>query len=95
MQVNLHLKFTIIYYHYIIFFQYTHIIHIYTLNIFANSLFIICELAKVNRTTFYANYKDLSDLIENIRIRMLKETASLFEENSSGHSPEIFLKLLN
>ena len=31
--------------------------------------------------------------IENIRIRMLKETASLFEENSSGHYPEIFLKL--
>lgn len=52
----------------------------------------ICELAKVNRTTFYANYIDIYDLVEKVRNRMILEFASMYE-NSGGHTHDNYLKL--
>ena len=52
----------------------------------------ICELANVNRTTFYANYIDIYDLADTIRNRMINEYASIFN-NDLGHSKESFLKM--
>ena len=37
----------------------------------------ICKLAKVNRTTFYANYLDIYDLKDQVRERMMAEYVSL------------------
>lgn len=52
----------------------------------------ICKLAKVNRTTFYANYRDIYDLVDEIKIRMVNEFADLFDD-SKGHTKEKFLKM--
>lgn len=52
----------------------------------------ICELAKVNRTTFYANYVDIYDLIDKIRDRMINEFANIFD-NNDGHTKENYLKM--
>lgn len=52
----------------------------------------ICELAKVNRTTFYANYIDIYDLVDKIKIRMINEFADIFKE-SKGHTQENYLKM--
>lgn len=52
----------------------------------------ICELAKVNRTTFYANYLDICDLVDKIKIRMINEFASVYND-SRGHTKENYLKM--
>ena len=54
----------------------------------------ICKLANVNRTTFYANYTDVYDLVDNIRERMMSEYAALFREQREV-SRENFLKMFN
>lgn len=51
----------------------------------------ICELAKVNRTTFYANYLDIYDLVDKIKVRMINEFADIFQ--SRGHTKENYLKM--
>lgn len=53
----------------------------------------ICKDAKVNRTTFYANYIDIFDLADKVRERMINEYASLYENNYEGHTPENYLKM--
>ncbi|MEG0468826.1 MAG: TetR/AcrR family transcriptional regulator, partial [Longicatena sp.] len=40
----------------------------------------ICSIAKVNRSTFYANYVDIYDLVEKIRERMLNDFFLLYED---------------
>lgn len=52
----------------------------------------ICELAKVNRTTFYANYSDIYDLVDKVRDSMMYEFGEMFKENR-GHTSDNFLKL--
>lgn len=52
----------------------------------------ICKLAKVNRTTFYANYIDLYDLVDKIREQMMSDYTDLFGEHR-GISKENYLKL--
>ena len=52
----------------------------------------ICNLAKVNRTTFYANYLDIYDLTDKVRERMILEFADIFKGNHE-HSKENYLKL--
>lgn len=52
----------------------------------------ICKLAKVNRTTFYANYLDIYDLVDKIRDRMMSEYTSLFNEQR-GTTRENYLKM--
>ena len=54
----------------------------------------ICEKTKLNRSTFYANYLDIYDLVEKIKENMLNTFFSLYKEevNSKSHSYN-FLKL--
>lgn len=52
----------------------------------------ICKLAKVNRTTFYANYLDIYDLKDQVRERMIAEYVSLFDDQR-GASQENYLQL--
>ena len=43
----------------------------------------ICKLAKLNRSTFYANYLDIYDLVEKTKLRMADEFAEFhFTQNS-------------
>lgn len=53
----------------------------------------ICKQAKINRTTFYANYIDIYDLADKVRERMIYEYASIFRDNNEGHTPENYLKM--
>lgn len=52
----------------------------------------ICKDAKINRTTFYANYIDIYDLAYKVRDRMMLEFASMFDR-SAGHTPQNYLKM--
>ena len=54
----------------------------------------ICKLAKVNRSTFYANYIDIRDLVEKLHARMIEDFFSIYKEevSSNTHSYD-FLKL--
>ena len=36
----------------------------------------ICKLAKINRTTFYANYIDVYDLADKVREKMINDELS-------------------
>lgn len=40
----------------------------------------VCNLAKVNRTTFYAHYMDLHDLQKKIEEELSKQIAEIFQE---------------
>ncbi len=53
----------------------------------------ICKQAKINRTTFYANYIDIYDLADKVRERMMYEYANIFNDNNDGHTPENYLKM--
>ncbi|GHV97286.1 TetR/AcrR family transcriptional regulator [Lactobacillus nasalidis] len=52
----------------------------------------ICKLAGLNRSSFYANYLDVYDLVDKIREWMVKDYASIFHEKR-GNSRENYLKL--
>ena len=54
----------------------------------------ICKLCKLNRSTFYSNYIDIYDLVENVRVRMEQDFASIYtNDNSAGHNPDSYLKM--
>ena len=54
----------------------------------------ICKLAKVNRSTFYANYIDIKDLVEKLHSRMINDFFNIYaEEVSLGKHSYDFLKL--
>ena len=53
----------------------------------------LCAAAKVNRTTFYNNYNNISELAEDVRQNMILEYASLYDGNTDGHTPENYLKM--
>lgn len=53
----------------------------------------ICKIAKINRTTFYANYIDIYDLIDKVRDHMLEEFKNIYANNTDGHTPENYLKM--
>lgn len=54
----------------------------------------ICKIAKINRSTFYKSYIDIYDLIDKIRVRIINEFLSVYEDewNNKEHSYN-FLKL--
>lgn len=54
----------------------------------------LCRLAKVNRSTFYANYLDIIDLIEKIREKMLEDFSTLYQdEKENKYNSNDFYKL--
>ena len=54
----------------------------------------LCEMAKINRTTFYANYLDVFDLADKFRERLEDDVRELYrEERETRRSSFDFLKL--
>lgn len=54
----------------------------------------LCKLAKVNRTTFYANYIDIFDLADVVQKSMEEEVLNLCcEEMEKGQASDAFLTL--
>lgn len=54
----------------------------------------ICRLARLNRSTFYANYLDIYDLTDKIRERMLADFHELYAaEALHGYNSNDYLKL--
>ena len=62
-------------------------------NIEEISVSMICEIAKLNRSTFYANYIDIYDLAEKIQKDMEMEFANFQLSNNSKHDPDGYLRL--
>ena len=54
----------------------------------------ICKLAKLNRTTFYANYLDVYDLADKFRKKMEQDIKVIYEdEYENRYNSNNFLKL--
>lgn len=58
---------------------------IQTKNINEISVSTICEMAKLNRSTFYANYIDVYDLAEKVKEKMAAEFAEFQLSQNSKH----------
>lgn len=56
----------------------------------------ICKLAKINRTTFYANFLDVYDLADKIRQKLEQDVLELYkDERENLYNNNDFLKLFN
>lgn len=53
----------------------------------------LCNLANVNRTTFYNNYQNTSELAEEIREELIREYSDLYTGNTDGPTPENYLRM--
>ena len=54
----------------------------------------ICQKAHVNRSTFYANYLDISDMVDKIKEKMFQDFHELYDEELSGnYNSNDYLKL--
>lgn len=53
----------------------------------------ICKRCELNRSTFYANYIDIYDLVEKVKNRMEDEFAEFQISNNSKHNPNGYLNL--
>jgi len=62
-------------------------------NIDEISVSTICEISGLNRSTFYANYIDIYDLVEKVKDRMADEFAEFQLSNNSKHDPNGYLNL--
>lgn len=55
----------------------------------------ICEMAQVNRTTFYANYDDVYDMSHKVLETLIAEVDDLYiEEVAQGYNSNDFSKVL-
>lgn len=62
-------------------------------NISEISVSTICEIAKLNRSTFYANYIDIYDLVEKVKNRMADDFALIQLANNSKQDYNGYLNL--
>ena len=62
-------------------------------NIEEISVSMICEIAKLNRSTFYANYIDIYDLAEKIKKNMEVEFAQFQLSNNSKQDSNGYLNM--
>ena len=62
-------------------------------NISEISVSTICEKAGLNRSTFYANYIDVYDLVEKVKEKMADEFAKFQLSQNSKHDPNGYLNL--
>lgn len=53
----------------------------------------LCNLACVNRTTFYSHYDNISQLAKDARQSILSEFARQFEGNHDGYTPDNLLTM--
>ena len=54
----------------------------------------ICNLTQLNRSTFYANYLDIYDLVDKIKIKIIEDFFNIYKDETANkyHSYD-FLKL--
>lgn len=64
-------------------------------NIDEISVSTICEISGVNRSTFYANYIDIYDLVEKVKDKMANEFSEFQYSKNSKQNPEGYLNLFN
>lgn len=62
-------------------------------NITEISVSTICEKANINRSTFYANYLDIYDLVEKTKLRMADEFAEFHFSQNSKQDEDGYLNL--
>ena len=62
-------------------------------NIEEISVSMICEMAKLNRSTFYANYIDIYDLAEKVRNNMEVEFAQFQLSNNAKQDTDGYLNM--
>ncbi|MBO5477612.1 MAG: TetR/AcrR family transcriptional regulator [Clostridia bacterium] len=54
----------------------------------------ICKRTNLNRSTFYANYIDIYDLVDKVNLRMQKEFADMYiNDAEAGQNPTSYLKM--
>ncbi len=53
----------------------------------------ICKQTNLNRSTFYANYADIYDLADQIRLGLEQEVAFLYENDLFNHCGNDYLRL--
>ena len=53
----------------------------------------ICKICNLNRSTFYANYIDIYDLVEKVKTRMADEFAEFQLAKNSKQNPNGYLNL--
>lgn len=52
----------------------------------------ICKICELNRSTFYANYIDIYDLVEKVKSKMAEEFAQTQISNNAKQNPDGYLK---
>ena len=57
------------------------------------SVSTICEIAKLNRSTFYSNYIDIYDLAEKVKYKMAEEFAEFQLSNNSKQNQDGYLTM--
>lgn len=62
-------------------------------NVSEISVSTICKIAKLNRSTFYANYIDVYDLVEKVKNRMAEEFAEFQFSNNSQQDYNGYLNM--
>ena len=62
-------------------------------NIEEISVSTICEIAGLNRSTFYANYIDVYDLVEKVKLRMADEFAEIMLSFNSKQDANGYLNM--
>ena len=62
-------------------------------NISEISVSMICEITGLNRSTFYANYLDIYDLVDKVKLSMADDFALVQEANNAKHNYEGYLNL--
>jgi AcrR family transcriptional regulator len=55
----------------------------------------ICELAEINRTTFYKYYTDCFDLLKQIEDELIVELQQLVNETRNKNLSDVFVKILS
>jgi AcrR family transcriptional regulator len=55
----------------------------------------VCELAEINRATFYKHYMDCFDLLKKIEDEMIAELQRFIQESQHKNSTDMFKKIFN
>jgi len=55
----------------------------------------VCELAEINRATFYKHYMDCFDLLKKIEEEMIAELQQFVQESQHNNSMDMFKKIFN
>lgn len=66
---------------------------IQTKNIEDITISAICNIANLNRSTFYSNYIDIYDLADKVKVQMAKEFADFHKEKNSKSDPDGYLTM--